>query len=163
MTLLRKASWATMILAAMAAGCSVETSTTTTTSDATPETVAPKADMPKIDPVKAEEPKADAPKTEEPKADAPKVEAPKTEEPKADAPKTGKLSDDEIKEIKTLPADEQDAALKQAKCPVSDEALGSMGAPIKVTAEGKTFYICCKGCAKEVETNPKEVVAKLAK
>lgn len=163
MTLLRKASWATMILAGLAVGCSGEPEPATT--DATPATVAPKAEMPKIDPPKAEESKAEAPKTEEPKAEAPKVEAPKVEAPKVEEPKTAsvKLSDDEVKEIKTLPAEEQVAALQQAKCPVSDEALGSMGTPIKVTAEGKTFYICCKGCTKEVEANPKEVVAKLAK
>ena len=54
-------------------------------------------------------------------------------------------------------------ALKQAVCPVSDENLGSMGVPIKVTAEGKTFYLCCKGCNKEVDADPKAVVAKLKK
>jgi YHS domain-containing protein len=36
-----------------------------------------------------------------------------------------------------------------------------MDAPIKVSAEGNTFFLCCKGCKKEVEKNPKEVVAKL--
>ena len=52
--------------------------------------------------------------------------------------------------------------MKQVLCPVSGEHLGSMDAPIKVSAEGKTFYLCCKSCKKEVEKNPKEVVAKLA-
>ena len=150
MTLIRKTSWATMILAAMAVGCSGEPETPTVVS--APSTAISPGPVKDV-------------KTDEPKADAPKVEAPKTEEPKADAPKTAAvpLTEDEIKEIKTLPADEQAAALKQAKCPVSDEALGSMGTPIKVVAEGKTFYICCKGCVKEVEANPKEIVAKLAK
>ncbi len=36
-----------------------------------------------------------------------------------------------------------------------------MGTPIKVTAEGKTFYLCCKGCKKDVDADPKAVVAKL--
>jgi YHS domain-containing protein len=54
-------------------------------------------------------------------------------------------------------------ALKQLVCPVSDEHLGSMGTPLKVTAEGQTFYICCKGCNKDVKDDPAAVVAKLKK
>lgn len=91
----------------------------------------------------------------EPKADA----APAVEGPKADAVK---LSDDEIANIKKLPADEQDAAFKQAVCPVSGENLG-MDVPIKVSAEGRDFYICCGGCKGDVEKDPKGVLAKLDK
>ncbi len=32
----------------------------------------------------------------------------------------------------------------------------SMGKPIKVTAEGRTFYICCDSCEDEVKTNAKD-------
>jgi YHS domain-containing protein len=94
-------------------------------------------------------------------AEPPKAEAPAAEPPKGTAAAV-KLEDAEIAEIKKLPADEAVLALKQAVCPVSDEHLGAMGAPIKVSAEGKTFYLCCKSCTKEVETNAKAVVAKLA-
>ena len=38
-----------------------------------------------------------------------------------------------------------------------------MGVPIRVTAEGKTFFLCCKSCEKEVKADPKAIVAKLAK
>ena len=41
------------------------------------------------------------------------------------------------------------------------ENLGEMGPPIKVTAAGKTFFLCCKSCQKEVDADPKAVVAKL--
>ena len=41
--------------------------------------------------------------------------------------------------------------------------LGSMGKPMKVTAEGRTFYICCDGCEEDVKTKGKEIVAKLDK
>ena len=51
------------------------------------------------------------------------------------------LGADELAEIKKLPADEQAVALKQIVCPVSGEHLGSMGVPLKVTAEGKTFSL----------------------
>lgn len=58
---------------------------------------------------------------------------------------------------------DQDAALAQAICPVSGENLGAMGVPIKVSAEGKDAYLCCKGCVKDFEKDPKAVFAKLAK
>ena len=32
-----------------------------------------------------------------------------------------------------------------------------MGKPIKVTAEGRSFYLCCKNCEKEVKDDPKGV------
>jgi YHS domain-containing protein len=101
-----------------------------------------------------------------------KEESKKTEAPPLEAPKTGasqddgkpvKLTDDEIAKIKTLPAAEQDLALKQAVCPVSGDHLGNMGAPVKITAEGRTFYLCCKGCQDDVKANPKAVIARLDK
>ncbi|SIO61350.1 hypothetical protein SAMN05444166_6732 [Singulisphaera sp. GP187] len=44
------------------------------------------------------------------------------------------------------------AALKT--CPVSNEDLDSMGGPLKVTRDGKSTLICCKGCLKELRANP---------
>jgi YHS domain-containing protein len=86
---------------------------------------------------------------------------------KADAPKTtgaaAKLSADDLKAIKELPAAEQDAAIAQAVCPVSNHNLGGMGMPLKVTAEGRTFYLCCDSCEEKVKTDPKAVIAKLDK
>lgn len=101
----------------------------------------------------------------------PKIEAP----PRSDAGKKDeagkkddaakvvsvKLTEDEVAEIKKLPAGEQDSALKQAVCPVSGKNLGSMETPVKVSAEGKTFYLCCGGCKKKVAADPKAVLAKL--
>ena len=34
---------------------------------------------------------------------------------------------------------------------------------MKVTAEGRSFYICCDSCEDEVKTNGKAVLAKLDK
>jgi hypothetical protein len=93
--------------------------------------------------------------------------APSLEGPKADAgPGDGKavtLAGPEVANIKKLPADEQDAALKQLVCPVSGEHLGSMGVPVKVSAEDRTFYLCCKSCQDDVKSDPKGVIAKLDK
>jgi YHS domain-containing protein len=110
----------------------------------------------------------EAPKVEAPKIEAPKIEPPKSESTKPEAPKgeakadADKLDAEELAEVRKLPAAEQDAAIKQLVCPISDEHLGSMGVPVKVTAEGKTFYLCCKSCKKELDANPKAAIAKLA-
>jgi hypothetical protein len=88
------------------------------------------------------------------------MEGPKVDNEKA-AGDTAGLSAAQLAEIKKLPADEQSIAIKQAACPVSGEALGSMGKPIKVSAEGRSFYLCCKGCEKDVKADPKGVLAKL--
>jgi YHS domain-containing protein len=165
---IRRHWWAVLSAAALVAGCTSESSDATATptpasapdAKSTPEKKAP-------EPTPAE-PKADADKKADDaaKPDMPKIEGPKIEPPKADADKKAdaavKLTDDELAAIKKLPADEQTLAMSQALCPVSGEHLGEMGTPVKVSAEGKTFYLCCKSCQKEVASNPKAVVAKLA-
>jgi YHS domain-containing protein len=99
------------------------------------------------------------PKTGEMKKpnDAPAIEGPKAENAK---PSAG-LTTDEIAAIKELPETEQATATKQVACPVSSHHLGSMGKPIKVSAEGRTFFICCEGCEEKVKSDPKAVIAKL--
>jgi YHS domain-containing protein len=84
-------------------------------------------------------------------------------EPKKEGVSAVKLKDDELAEIKTLPADEQPLALAQGVCPVSKEHLGSMGTPLKQTVNGKTFYLCCGGCERQVKNKPDEVLAELDK
>ncbi|MHC4223974.1 MAG: hypothetical protein ACYSX0_06785 [Planctomycetota bacterium] len=56
-----------------------------------------------------------------------------------------------------------DLALVKAQktCPVSDEDLGSMGVPVKVSAKGKTVFLCCEGCRKKFEREPEKYLAKL--
>jgi len=113
-------------------------------------------------PAPAEPAKNDADKAAPPAGEtAPKIEQPKG----ADAPKAAadsKLSEEEIANVKKLPADAQSAAMAQMVCPVSGDHLGAMDVPIKTTAEGKSFYLCCKSCQKEVDAHPAAVVAKLA-
>jgi Archaeal TRASH domain len=38
-----------------------------------------------------------------------------------------------------------------------------MDTPIKVSAEGRTFYICCAGCEGDIKDDAKSVIAKLDK
>ena len=76
---------------------------------------------------------------------------------------TGKLTDEEVAEIKKLPAEDQPVAMAQMVCPVSDKHLGSMDVPIKKTADGKTAFLCCAGCVDSFEKDPATYLAKLKK
>jgi heavy metal-binding protein len=65
------------------------------------------------------------------------------------------LGDDRsITVAKVTKADEKAiAALKT--CPVSSEDLGGeMGAPIKIARGGRSIFLCCKNCLKQVQANP---------
>lgn len=66
----------------------------------------------------------------------------------------------------TKPPDEgsNEAATRvtQKLCPVTDEPLGSMGAPLRVVIDGKPIYLCCKACEPELRRNPAKYLAKLA-
>lgn len=175
MNLIRRSTWVVVMLGA-AVGCSSEEGTSAPGGSPTPSpSMAPKAPVvpssPKGEaakegaskemtppPAKAE----GAKKSDEAKTGdgSPKLEGPKTEAGKGDAAAV-KLDADEIAAIKELPAGEQAAALQQAVCPVSDGHLGAMGKPQKITVEGKTVYLCCEECEKEIKANPKKYLAKL--
>jgi len=51
----------------------------------------------------------------------------------------------------------------QKLCPVTGEALGSMGPPIPVTVKGQTIYVCCQECVKTVQSDPDAYLAKAAR
>jgi hypothetical protein len=53
------------------------------------------------------------------------------------------------------------AAKAQKTCPVTDELLGSMGAPVKVTVKNRTVFLCCDGCKDELMANPDKYLKKL--
>lgn len=52
-------------------------------------------------------------------------------------------------------------AEKQKVCPVGGELLGSMGAPIKLTVEGRELFICCAGCEDAVREDLEKYFSKL--
>jgi len=60
-----------------------------------------------------------------------------------------------------LSVEDRELAKKQRICPVSGELLGAMGKPIKTTVKGKTVFLCCEGCEKELKENPDKYLAKL--
>ena len=55
-------------------------------------------------------------------------------------------------------ADTVPAEYPLKKCPVSDEKLGGMGKPVKVTSEGTDVYLCCKSCVKDFNKEPAKYV-----
>jgi len=47
------------------------------------------------------------------------------------------------------------------KCPVSNEDLGGMGKPVKVTHDGTDVYLCCKSCLKDFNKDPAKFTAQV--
>jgi hypothetical protein len=75
----------------------------------------------------------------------------------ASATQSGTYAEDDRAEIEAalakLPQEDRAVAEKQKLCPVTDEPLGSMGTPIKVTVEGREVFVCCEGCVDELKDN----------
>ena len=81
-----------------------------------------------------------------------------TNPPTAAQPKPDAVS---AEEVKLSPSD---SALADAQgwCAVNtDERLGAMGAPLKLTIKGKPVFVCCKGCKKDAEADPDKTLAKV--
>jgi len=72
------------------------------------------------------------------------------------------MATDIERNLANLSAEDRALAEKQKVCPVTDEPLGSMGAPIKIERDGKALFICCEGCQKKAEANFDEYVAEFA-
>jgi hypothetical protein len=66
-------------------------------------------------------------------------------------------------QLAKLSPDDRAAAEKQKICPVTDEPLGSMGVPPKVTVNGREVFLCCQGCEEELREKADEYLAKLPK
>ncbi len=65
------------------------------------------------------------------------------------------------RELAKLSGADRALAESQKVCPVSGEPLGSMGAPIKVTVEGRSLFVCCEGCVEDAKKNFDDYIAKL--
>ena len=80
-------------------------------------------------------------------------EAPAVEGPKADA---GRRETDgrRARRHQGIARRRTDRGDPQAVCPVSTHHLGSMEKPVKVTAEGRTFYLCCESLREGTQGRP---------
>jgi hypothetical protein len=71
------------------------------------------------------------------------------------------LDKDVVTALSQLSADDRPAALAQKVCPVTDQPLGSMGKPPKITVEGQQLFLCCQGCDEQLLKEPAKFLAKL--
>ena len=62
--------------------------------------------------------------------------------------------------VSTSGAADQTAISKQRVCAVTGSRLGGMGTPVKVTRNGQSLFLCCKGCLGKVEKDPERYFAK---
>ncbi len=62
-----------------------------------------------------------------------------------------------------LSDEDRAAAEKQKNCPVTGEALGAMGKPIKIHVKDTDVWICCAGCKGKLTSDPDTYLAKLKK
>ncbi len=61
-----------------------------------------------------------------------------------------------------LPDGDRKAAVVQKLCPVTDERLGSMDVPVKISLKGESIFLCCKACQKTAEKDPDATLKKVA-
>ena len=63
--------------------------------------------------------------------------------------------------IRSMPMTDQQAAMDQVICPVTEFQLGSMGVPPKASVDGRDIFLCCEGCRGKFMKNRKRYVALL--
>jgi hypothetical protein len=62
-----------------------------------------------------------------------------------------------------LSAEDRELVQAQRVCPIlSENRLGSMGAPVKIIVQGKPVFLCCKGCKQRALETPQETLDKVA-
>lgn len=60
-----------------------------------------------------------------------------------------------------LAPEDRELAEAQGFCVVTDEPLGSMGAPIKLIVDGQPAFVCCEGCKKKALADPVKTLTKV--
>jgi hypothetical protein len=76
-------------------------------------------------------------------------------EPKADSSESAATEEPKLSDADQALADAQKV------CPVTDEALGSMGSPIKVMLGDRAVFVCCEACIEELKANADKYLAKI--
>ncbi len=73
----------------------------------------------------------------------------------------GELSAEERAAFDKLVPEDRELALKQKRCPISGERLGSMGTPYKLILGNRVVFLCCGGCEGEARQDPDSILKKL--
>jgi Cu(I)/Ag(I) efflux system membrane fusion protein len=60
-----------------------------------------------------------------------------------------------------LSPEDRTLAERQKICPVAGMPLGSMGTPVKVQIDGRTVFLCCKGCEGPLRASPEKYLSEL--
>ncbi|MCA9091220.1 MAG: efflux RND transporter periplasmic adaptor subunit, partial [Planctomycetaceae bacterium] len=63
----------------------------------------------------------------------------------------------------TQATDEAALIAMQEVCPVTGAKLGSMGAPLRATANGQTVFLCCAGCEGKLADRPDYYLSRLSR
>ena len=78
----------------------------------------------------------------------------------ATASGTAKLEDS----LAQLSVEDRQLAQGQKYCPIMPEVLlGEMGVPIRIDVDGQAVMVCCKGCAKQSQSDPAATLKALSK
>jgi hypothetical protein len=75
--------------------------------------------------------------------------------------KPSKEDADVTTNLAKLSSEDRKLAEEQKVCPISGEALGDMGVPIKLTVNDQPVFLCCKGCEKDALGSPDKTLAKV--
>jgi hypothetical protein len=71
------------------------------------------------------------------------------------APPKSETAAPEVKsELGKLSPDDRKLAEAQGTCPITGEALGSMGVPPKLVLKDRTVFLCCASCKNKAEAEP---------
>lgn len=64
-------------------------------------------------------------------------------------------------ELAKLSPEDRALAEQQRYCPATDQRLGSMGVPVKLTVNGKPVFVCCEGCDGKIAADPAKILNKV--
>lgn len=82
--------------------------------------------------------------------------------PSADHSTGPHVDQEQASSLAKLNDEDRLSATAQGFCAVTSEPLGSMGAPLKLSIQDQTIWVCCKGCEKKALANPDKTLAKVA-
>lgn len=76
--------------------------------------------------------------------------------------KAAKLQDIEASFAALAPADRGAARATGYGAVMTDNPLGTMGAPVMIKVGDKAVYLCCAGCRRKALANPEQTLATVA-
>jgi hypothetical protein len=61
-----------------------------------------------------------------------------------------------------LSPEDRRLAEEQVYCPETEQPLGAMGVPVKVTVNGQTVFVCCQSCVDDAKSHGDQLLHKIA-